>query len=209
MSHATHNLTLQNSFICIEKDSEGIKHVVVAVSEELTAEIDARNHWREPEELTDAERELETKLKEYVIAGCVKGFGEIFHFCYSGASGALVPINTPENLKVAFRRFVAITRTLFPELLQDRHGPLSQARVAALLGKSPTYIADVGTRFSENWKFYSRVQKTQSEKEASRIARLAFLAEKRNAPKVERKPNGKAVVSSLGYGRVSSPSSSH
>jgi len=153
--------------------------------------IDRKHGWYDEEFKSDADLERAEFVRETVIKECVKGYGEIFYFCFSGASGVVVPINSASNLQTAFTRFVAVTRVLFPELLTDKDGALSQARVAQLLGKSPTYIADLGTRFSDNWKFYSRVQKTKSEKDASRIARLDFLARKRNAPKVARKPNGK------------------
>lgn len=210
-------LALSKNFIARERvnqtslggsiSTNNFETVVGIVAEHPGDEIDRKNGWSEPHEMSHVDAERAEFVRELVVKECVIGYGEIFYFCYSGASGTLVPINTTENLQVAFRRFVAVTRILFPEVLQDKDGPLSQARVAQLLGKSPTYIADLGTRFSDNWQFYSRVQKTKSEKEASRNARLLFLDTKRTAPKAARKPNGK-LVNPLGSVRASSPSSS-
>lgn len=181
--------------------------VVTTDNDHPAEEIDRRNGWKEANDLSDEESEFAEKVRAVVITESVRGYGEIFYFCYSGASGTVMPIHTKSNLEVAFRRFVALTHLLFPELLVDDIGILSQRKVANVLGKSTTYLADLGTRFCDNWKFYSRVQKTKTERDTSRMARLHFLAAKKEQPRIARKPNGKAIKPNVGL-CSSSPSSS-
>lgn len=156
-------------------EGESLEKIISQIpspSPSIYDEIDERNGWKEPGEIDD-------ETRDKIIAESVKAYGEMFFFCFSGASGVVCPVDRAKDLRESFRKFVALTWQMFPDLLVDSRGrQLNQARIAVLLGVKPPYVAGLATRFGQQWNFHSRSQKNKTARENHSIARRNFLAKK-------------------------------
>lgn len=153
--------------------SNGFGRVVVAVVEPHPGEkIDADNGWFESGDVTDEVREL-------VIAECVKGYGEIFHFAFSSPTGNVMPLRKRADLRSAFNKFIAVSWLMFPELLVNAAGSrLSLRGVSKLSGVSVEYLSTKAEEFGGRWAFHSSVQKKESSRAVCKTAREDYLAKK-------------------------------
>lgn len=143
--------------------------IIVGVDNDVASEVDARNGWVEPGELS-------TEQSDAMIAIATRGLTELFMFCFHGQT------LDRKGMRTAIRRFISVAWMLKSEELVGANGkPLSLDKLSKLpqIRCTRCTLSLLAQEFGKRWGFRVRVQKRVSSKPNYAHAAIGGWAKRR------------------------------
>ena len=128
----------------------------MAINPDIASQIDAKNNWVEPGEITQDK-------KDDLMEIAARGLSELILFCFKGQRMD----RRGKGLRTAIRRFVAVAWMLKSHVIVDEDDdPLSLDRLSQLPQVRCTRctLSLLAQEFGRAWGFRVRVQKRESTK---------------------------------------------